>query len=218
MRSLRAFLASLGASTCLVLAGALAMAALSTVVGFSGFPGGRRAAPPAPAAVLATTHGGDVAGSSGAVLTLPAPGARGAGGARRTAAAGRGRRVDRVRAGTHGSSAFPLPGAAAPAAGAPSVPDPVATAISMVVDQLAQVPDTTRAPVATAAGPVRTLGGALAGAVQAAGNTAAQAVAPVAPSAASTLAGTSGEAATAVDGATARVANVVDGLSGGARP
>lgn len=53
MRSARALLASLGAGTCLIIAGTLAMVFLSTVVAFSGLPGMRLDDGGAPPALLA---------------------------------------------------------------------------------------------------------------------------------------------------------------------
>lgn len=68
MSSARALLASLGAGTCLIIAGTVAMVSLSTVVAFSGLPGVRskdRATPPALLAAASPDRGGSTRRAAG---------------------------------------------------------------------------------------------------------------------------------------------------------
>ncbi len=215
MRFARALLASIGAGTCLVLAGTLAMATLSTVVAFSGLPGLRAdGADTTPPAILAAAEPGpgtaDV-GRAPVALALPAVTER----PRATAAAAG--RAASPRAGTARAQAGAqagIAGAPQTVAGATTPASPANAASGGGTGALPQSDPPSgakshAAPGVTApgGGPVRDVGTAVGGIVGGLTGT----VQPVSPPAAAIV----GEAGKAVEGATGAVAGAVDNLNRG---
>lgn len=216
MRFARALLASFGAGTCLVLAGTLAMATLSTVVAFSGLPGlGAGGADTTPPAVLAAAVPGggtaDVA-STPVALAMPAVSSRPDGtparGAPTSRAATAGAQAAAQTAATDAPQADPsaTPTAvksAAPGAGAASRPE-------------IQTPAGARAPGGSADtppvdGPVRDAGTAVGGIVTGVDGGVAETVRPVSPPVATILGETRKVAGETVEAAT----DVVEGRNRG---
>ena len=209
MRSARALLASLGAGTCLILAGTLAMATLSTVVAFSGLPGIRAGSSDAlPAAVLATAAvptAGTAEGSR--VVALAPPDSRAPVPARRPVA----QAGARAGATSQGVTAAPAP------RGPGATTDPVATDPVAVVEggstddpPRPPRPEPRPSPVlpADAGEPVRAVGDVVAGT----GAGLAQTVAPLSPEVAVVVDETGKVAGDTVAAATEAVAALLDAL------
>lgn len=212
MRSARALLASLGAGTCLILAGTLAMVSLSTVVAFSGLPGMRLddgATPPALLAAAAEPAGRQAAADARepAVLALPAAppeavAAPVAAAATPTPPAG-----PVGSAPTPPSLPAPAPVPAAPAGGAaPSVPATPA-------------PPSTPAPAppapAPAAGPLRDLGGGAGEAVEGIVGGVGQTATPISPSVGGVVVETGRLLGDTVPAVTEALSALLEGLTGG---
>lgn len=200
MRSARAFLASLGASTCLVLAGTVAMAMVSTLVAFTGLPGMQTDSAQAPTAVLIAAAGprsGSAADAAQpAALALPAlrePPARRAP-ARRVETASPVVQADPgaapAGAGGPGAGTFEFEGGEKPSGVNPGDP-----------------PDGSGPARET----VREAAGVLGGTVAGAGDGLAEVVAPISPPVADVVGGTSVVAGDVVT----TVAEVVAGVLGG---
>ncbi len=221
MRSIRALLASFGAGTCLVLAGTLAMATVSTIVAFSGLPGIRAQTAALPASVLAAaapSAGTMQALATPRVVALPAVSTRASVG---RAIAGRAPSRDTASAGSSSSTTLGDPPRTAgvdqpPKAGAPSGSAAAGGASGSSAGSkpsAAAVPAAPRPPAA--GGPVGTAGAALGGAVAGVGGGVAKTVEPVAPGV-SIVTGDAGKSSGAtVTGATEAAAGALDGLLGG---
>jgi len=221
MRFARALLASFGAGTCLVLAGTLAMATLSTVVAFSGLPGlGAGGADTTPPAILAAAVSG--AGTADVVpdpvaLATPTVSSRPA------ATGAQGAPVPRVA--TAGAQAVaPIATAAAPQTGL-SATTPTSPASTVSGAGAASLPPFRASPGAKApadpavtapvTGPVRDVGTAVGGIVAGLGDDLAETVQPLAPPVATIVGETTKVAGETVVAATDVVATMVEGFNRG---
>lgn len=205
MRASRALFASLGASLSLVLAGSLALATISTVVAFQGWPGvasGKRAAAEPQLRVAAV---GRASTTQAVALRVPhrarptQPRRRPTSAAARTTLRTPARRIATRATGTTATQAHT---GAAPAAMAMS----------------AGAATTTRKPPkrvsVPSAEPVREIGNNLGGAVAGAGKGLGDAVANISPELGNVVKDVTGGLGTTVAGATQLVADVVDALTG----
>lgn len=220
MRFARALLASVGAGTCLVLAGTLAMATLSTVVAFSGLPGlradGADTTPPAILAAAGPGPGTADVGREPVALALPAVRARPrttTGAAARRAASPR-TATGRVRAGAQaGIAGAPQDG---PIATAPSSPAKAASGGGTGSLPEADSPAGAKGHAAPAVnapggGPVRDVGTAVGGVIGGIVGGVAGTVQPVSPPVAAIV----NETGKAVEDATGAVVGAVDNLNRG---
>ena len=221
MRFARALLASFGAGTCLVLAGTLAMATLSTVVAFSGLPGVNPGADGTPPAILAA-----VAPSAGAADVVPVPVALVMPGvsSRTTGTPAQGASapgVETAGAQAAAPTATSRTPQAGPSATTPTPAKSVASDAGTGSVPPAEVPAGARAPgalaggTAPAGGPVRDAGTAVGGIVTGVGGGLADTVRPASPPAATILGETTKVAGETVEAATDVVAAVVEGLNRG---
>lgn len=208
MRFARALLASLGAGTCLVLAGTLAMATLSTVVAFSGLPGLRSGTAATPPAILAAA--GPSAGSADVV---PVALARPAVPSRTTATPVGGASAPRVTAAA-AVAAAQTAGSVVPQGGPnTTTPTPTPSAASGggsgSLPQAVTPPAKTRpSPAVTApsGGPIRDVGTTAGGIVAGVGGGLAETVRPISPPVATIVGDTTKAAGDTVEGATGTVA------------
>jgi hypothetical protein len=202
MRATRGLMASMGAATCLILAGTLVLTLLSGVIAFSGWPGVGPDGSGEQGALVARVRAEAAVKPTGR-LRLPsaqkALASVRASSAATTAGATRQRAAVRRTTGvaTHGTTRIGATGLPSTTAG------PSTTA--------AAAP---QAPIAAArAGePVRRIGGAVTGTVNRAGKTAGAIVEPIVPGAGALVGQVTGAVGQAVTGATGAVGRVVDGL------
>lgn len=202
MRFARAFLASFGAGTCLVLAGTLAMATLSTVVAFAGLPGLRAdgADTTPPAILAAAAPGADTADVNPAPVTLVLPAVGEGSKATTTAAKGRPAAPRLATGGAQGAAEIATSGApqTGPSATTPNSPKRAAPGDGGGSLPQADPPAGAKAPAVTAPadGPVRDVGTVIAGA----GGGVAETVRPVSPPVGDTVAAATDAVATVVEG------------------
>ena len=213
MRFARALLASLGASTCLVLAGTLAMATLSTVVAFSGLPGlSAGGANAAPTAVLAAAAPPSAAGRDAAAVSLARPALP-----RRPA-------TSRRRAASRPALAVTATGTARPERSASSTTPPTMTTPGNdATGDLGRPPEDQGPGGATRpqapstpdlSPPLREVGTKLGDTVATAGDGLAETLEPISPPVATVVEGTGKVAGDTVTTATEVVVGVLDGLLG----
>jgi len=216
MRFARAFLASFGAGTCLVLAGTLAMATLSTVVAFAGLPGLRAdgADTTPPAILAAAAPGADTADVNPAPVTLVLPAVGEGPKATTMAAKGRPAAPRLATGGAQGAAEIATSGApqTGPRATTPNSPKRAASGDGDGSLPQADPPAGAKAPVAPAVdGPVRDVGTVVAGA----GGGVAETVRPVSPPVATIVGETAKVAGDTVAAATDAMATVVEGINRG---
>ena len=221
MRFARALLASIGAGTCLVLAGTLAMATLSTVVAFSGLPGLREdgADTTSPAILAAASPGPGTAdvGREPVALAMPAVRAR----LKPTTTAAAARRASSPRDGTarvQSGAQAGIAGGPPTESGATAPSSPAKAASGGGTGSLPEADSTAgakghAAPAVNApgGGPVRDVGTVVGGIIGGIVGGVTGTVQPVSPPAAAIV----GEAGKAVEGATGAVAGAVDNLNRG---
>jgi hypothetical protein len=208
MRAARGLLASLGASTCLVLAGTLAMATLSTVVAFSGLPGMRTATAQPQPAVLAAVLPAESTPVTPRPVALARPSRPAVARSRASAPA------SATSPAPAGSRTRPRPGPAPARQTAPSTDAETPAQPSDAPVGEAPAAPSGSGPAATADEPVRSTGNAVGGAVGAVGGGVSKAVEPVAPVVAPIIDETGKVAGASVAVLTEAVAGVLGGLSG----
>ena len=223
MRSARALLASLGAGTCLIIAGTFAIVSLSAVVGFSGLPGIRLDDGGAPPALLAAPLPPDRMAAPVSAGTLKPLALR-----RATPSAARAARPARPSRGGTSFAATPGGGAASSPPGTSSPADPAGggTTPATPAPDPVRPPAPAPAPVVTpepspspspAPDPLRSVGEAAGEAVKGVVGGVGRAVKPVSPPLGGVVVQTGDVAGATVPAAVEAVSELLDGLAGGSR-